>query len=363
MKGGFAPTILFLMKAKILCVDDDSFNLKAYDRILRSKHLIELANSPIEALEMVRKSNFDCIISDHSMPEMTGLELLKKVSQDSPQTQRILLSAQSDQEIIRQALIEAQVFRHIQKPFVLEELAIAVDQAIELKKLQGEKNSLTQAKKDFMILVNHELKTPLTAVLSFLDLLKETEMTEDQKLYLSHISKNADRLHDMTFEILQLLSVQTENLEMSKSTTQSLLSKSVSRFSQTANLKNLNFVIEDENHTVVADPQTLSTAVDNLVENAVKYAKENSSIVLKTEKNAMGRVQFQIENVGDPLNESTLQKIKEPFTTNENIMNHSKKLGIGLSLSEAILKKHQSELEISSQDGTIRVSFDLESES
>ena len=64
---------------KILIVDDEESNLALLYRTLRSKYDITKAHNAIEALEILKTQQFDCILSDHKMPIMDGVEFLKRV--------------------------------------------------------------------------------------------------------------------------------------------------------------------------------------------------------------------------------------------------------------------------------------------
>ncbi|MBR1617450.1 response regulator, partial [bacterium] len=66
-------------KYKVLIVDDEEDNLALMYRTLRGKYDITKANGAIEALEILKNEQFDCILSDHKMPIMDGVEFLKRV--------------------------------------------------------------------------------------------------------------------------------------------------------------------------------------------------------------------------------------------------------------------------------------------
>lgn len=87
---------------RILFVDDDDFLLEALRRILRNKKDIwdmDFVNSGKKAIELIGRNNFNIIVSDCSMPEMDGFELLTRVRDLSPGTKRILLSGRNEAKI------------------------------------------------------------------------------------------------------------------------------------------------------------------------------------------------------------------------------------------------------------------------
>lgn len=121
---------------KILIVDDEEDNLALLYRTLRSKYDITKAKSAIEALEILKNENFDCILSDHKMPIMDGVEFLKRVNELQPRTMRLLVTAYSDVKILIDAINYAKIYRYIKKPYTPDELLMIVDSALECYQLK-----------------------------------------------------------------------------------------------------------------------------------------------------------------------------------------------------------------------------------
>ena len=71
---------------RILIVDDEEDNLALLYRTLRSRYDVTKSHSAIEALEILNTQTFDCILSDHKMPIMDGVEFLKRVNEIQPKT-------------------------------------------------------------------------------------------------------------------------------------------------------------------------------------------------------------------------------------------------------------------------------------
>ena len=108
---------------KILVVDDSNFMRRIIKKHLRTMNLenIEEASDGLEALSLLKKGNFDLILSDISMPRMNGIELLKavragKTTKDIP---FIMITAEAQPHIIFEA-IQARVSEYVTKPFTAE---------------------------------------------------------------------------------------------------------------------------------------------------------------------------------------------------------------------------------------------------
>ena len=104
------------MTKRILCVDDDSNILLGYQRALR-KYQIEVALGADEALAAITsRGPYAVVVSDMRMPRMNGVELLARVKDIAPDTVRMMLTGNSDQETALEAVNEGHIFRFMTKP-------------------------------------------------------------------------------------------------------------------------------------------------------------------------------------------------------------------------------------------------------
>ena len=135
-------------KYKLLIVDDEEDNLALMYRTLRTRYNITKAHSAIEALEILRTEQFDCILSDHKMPLMDGVEFLKRVNDMQPKTMRLLVTAYSDVKILIDAINYAKIYRYIKKPYSPDELLMIVEAALETYQLKLDNENLITDLKD-----------------------------------------------------------------------------------------------------------------------------------------------------------------------------------------------------------------------
>jgi len=120
------------IQTNILIVDDESRIIRTLGRLMRPHYQTFLANSGEEALDILRNNRIHVIISDQRMPEMTGVELLAKVKQLSPNTTRVLLTGYSDLSAVVNSVNEGEIFRYITKPWNNDELFKTVKQAADI---------------------------------------------------------------------------------------------------------------------------------------------------------------------------------------------------------------------------------------
>ena len=129
-------------KYKILLVDDEEDNLMLLYRTLRGRYEITRTTSPKEAMELLKDNFFHLVISDHKMPEIDGVELLKFVNAHYPDTVKILLTAYSDASILIDAINSAKIYRYIKKPFSPDELVMIVEASLEYFQLKKDNERL-----------------------------------------------------------------------------------------------------------------------------------------------------------------------------------------------------------------------------
>lgn len=124
------------MSAAVLFVDDEQPVLDACRRALRKKIKIDTALGPEKALELIDSNGgYAVIVSDMRMPEMTGVQLLAEVKRRSPDTVRMMLTGNSDQQTAIDAVNEGDIFRFLNKPCPPEKLWGSVEAALNQHKL------------------------------------------------------------------------------------------------------------------------------------------------------------------------------------------------------------------------------------
>lgn len=133
---------------KILIVDDEEDNLALLYRTLRGKYEIYKTTSPLQALEILKETHVDLVLSDHKMPEMDGVELLKRVYDNYPDTMRLLVTAYTDASILIDAINYAKIYRYIKKPYGPDELLLTVANSLEYLQLKKDNETLITDLKD-----------------------------------------------------------------------------------------------------------------------------------------------------------------------------------------------------------------------
>ena len=153
------------MKHKLLIVDDELANLRLLDRLFSQEYHCLTASSGAEAIRVLEEHDVALLITDQRMPEMTGIELLKRTSTLRPHMVRILLTGYTDVEALVEAINCGLVYFYFTKPWNNDDLKLKVNRAREHYENNRKRNSL--------VLTNHrlelrieEMKSEIVAALS-----------------------------------------------------------------------------------------------------------------------------------------------------------------------------------------------------
>jgi DNA-binding NtrC family response regulator len=136
------------MRAKILVVDDEVAIQRALTKFLLTQgYEVDGANDGAEAIEMAKDKIYDLVISDLKMPNMSGIELIQQVKKISPDTTFIIMTAFGtiDSAV---AAIKTGAFHYVTKPFELDDIAMLIEKALKLRRLETENERLKRFVKD-----------------------------------------------------------------------------------------------------------------------------------------------------------------------------------------------------------------------
>jgi len=131
---------------RILVVDDEDNVRNAIRRSLRKEgYELFFASEPSEGLATLRENQADLVISDHLMPNMTGLEFLKIVHDRHPDCMRIMLTGHADMQTAIDAINQGEIYRFLSKPWDDTELKVTIHLAFEQLELMRENRRLLAA--------------------------------------------------------------------------------------------------------------------------------------------------------------------------------------------------------------------------
>ncbi|HMC97651.1 MAG TPA: ATP-binding protein [Flavobacteriales bacterium] len=149
-------------KIRVLFVDDEESNLKAFKSSFRRDMDVLLARSGAEALGILDKEEVHVVVSDQRMPVMTGSEFLSIVRERHPKAMRMLLTGFADLEAVVAAVNKGGIYSYATKPWDENDLKLRIQQAFEIQQLRDEKERLLhqyrqvfEASADPIVIVDH----------------------------------------------------------------------------------------------------------------------------------------------------------------------------------------------------------------
>jgi two-component system phosphate regulon sensor histidine kinase PhoR len=213
--------------------------------------------------------------------------------------------------------------------------------------------NLEKLKKDFVVNVSHELKTPLTAIKGFVETMESTSGPENHS-YLEIIKRNTERMITIVGDLLALSELEEKGTKLVKErvNVRAVAENVVMIFEKPAGEKGLSLVLEAAQSlpAVMADPYEIERLLINLVDNAVKYT-EKGRVTLRLAA-AGDRFTVEVADTGIGIDTEDLPHVFERFYVVDK--SRSKKLGgtgLGLSIAKHIVMAHQGTIAANSRLG------------
>lgn len=222
---------------------------------------------------------------------------------------------------------------------------------------------IERQKSDFFANASHELKTPITVIQGFSEvLINKDGIDEGSKKQISRIHKESARLSSLISDMLMLSKIENKDSKESLPSSISLdetTKEIIAEFSEEIKKKNISTEINGS-ASVIAEQHMIFELIENLISNAIKYNKDNGSIVVNLSENACG-VTMRIKDTGIGIEKEHLPRLCERFYRVDK--SHSKRTGgtgLGLAIVKHICSFIGAELSIESDFGigtTITVVF------
>jgi response regulator RpfG family c-di-GMP phosphodiesterase len=163
------------MTYKLLIVDDETPNLRLLERLFSNEYQCLTASSGPEALRLLEQHDVAILITDQRMPEMTGIDLLKRSARLRPHMVRILLTGYTDVEALVEAINCGLVYMYVTKPWNNDDLKLKISRACEYYESIKNRNSLASANDRLL----RELKETKLAIVNGLgDMLRSRNQGE-----------------------------------------------------------------------------------------------------------------------------------------------------------------------------------------
>jgi signal transduction histidine kinase len=353
-------------RARLLIVDDDPALLDALAEAVALRIpgvRTETCDSAARALERVAASDFDAIVSDIKMPGMDGIELLGRLQALVPDTPVVLITGHGQTDLAIQAL-RASAFDLIQKPLDREYMVAAINRAIETSALKrevkaqrdalieysqtleqrvqertAELEQALRAKDEFLGLVSHELRNPMTVILGNAEALYrygDNLPAEEKTLALEDLRQGTRRLMQLIENLLVLAKLEYGIHEMEPVRVEKLISQQSEWHRQFSPARELQVELEDAPSVIVCNSTHVELVLNNLLSNADKYGRSGEATVLLARRAGDEYViSIRDRGAGIPAEERDL--VFQPFYRSKSASN-VRGMGIGLAVSKKLVE-------------------------
>lgn len=216
----------------------------------------------------------------------------------------------------------------------------------ELERKTAEARKASEAKGNFLATMSHEIRTPLTSIIGFLSLLRESELSDDQKNYASTALNSSESLLAIINDILDYSKIESQelSLEMINFSLKDVISEIRDAFTFQAKEKNLSIetVIDEGLHfRVKGDQVRFRQILVNLVGNAIKFTEHGGIKIVITkvdDHNNLQWVRFEVRDTGIGLKPSHLEVIFDRFSqADSSIGRKFGGTGLGLSICKQLV--------------------------
>ena len=348
---------------KILYIDDEIDNLKVFKIAFQNEFSVTIESSPLKGIELIRNDEYEILIVDQRMPEMTGVEVLENAMQLQRDCVRILLTGYSDMQATINAVNKGKIFYYLSKPWKKEEvkgiLLKAIDHYELTKKNKELIAKLSQSVNElqvFLYRASHDLKAPITTQLGLLNLLRE-EISGDSQIYVTKIEEVISRLEKTIDKIRELSDIGYEFVSKNYtsdivSVIEKILEKWHDKLAAANILLKLNL---QQSPNFILESNLLEMVIDELVENSINFSNKGLpekwiEITTEFSQNA-NELLLIVKDNGIGIEVDLINEVTDPFFRGTTLSTGN---GLGLYIVKKVCELINGKIAISSdgENGT-----------
>ena len=357
-------------RLKLLVVDDEPGMRLGVKRALRLYNFevedveapvsmdILLAETGEEALELVEAEKPDLMLLDHKLPGISGLDVLGKLNGAGKDMLTVMMTAYASLETAVTATKRG-AHDYLAKPFTPNELKAVVSTAAKHLLLKRRAKQLAEEKRrvrfEFVSVLAHELKAPLSAIEGYLYLIRDKTNGEKVDAYEKFLDRSLQRLDGMRKLIFDLLDMtRIESGEKARNFTDvdvvALVKRTLETIEPLALEKEVTIELSAPKELVIsADAGEVEILFNNLISNSVKYNKQRGSVTINISLEE-GELLFEVEDTGIGMTEEEAASL---FTEFKRIKNKKTRgipgSGLGLSTVKKLCELYGGSVTLSSQ--------------
>ncbi len=352
--------------AKILVIEDENELRNSITQILTLEgYDVTDAPNGLIGYELAKEKAPNLIISDISMPQMDGYQVLIAL-RENPKTAAIpliFLTARAERPFMRHGM-ELGADDYLPKPFSNAELVAAVRSRLERQAdiVESLKDEMVPTRKRLTRIVAHELNTPLSSIMLAQEMMNrhwQSLSTEQIESCLETLNSGSRRLSRIIEQSVLMMKIEAGFLDETVLSEEfqidvgSMLQKAVAtahRFANQNTDSSVSVVGTVGEHAIPGHLPSLTHALAELITNAMVYSPENSEITVRQQVKG-DKVAIVIIDKGQGFTPEQLEQALQPFGQVNRDEYEQQGLGLGLVIAKQIINAHNGELKIASLPG------------
>jgi two-component system sensor histidine kinase/response regulator len=352
----------------ILLIDDEPSLLAGLKfRLEADGHRVATAPDGHTALAALEKICPDLIISDIRMPGMDGFEVCQRLKADARwrHIPVILLTALGSREALVRGL-DSGADDFLRKPVEALELRARVRSMLRIKKQFDELEAALRLREDLADMVVHDMRSPLTAIIGFSQLLLAGSLTTSESLkYVDTIRRQAQRLNSFINDLLMLAKMEQGKPLLNRSAVDinQLVLKVEENHRVITQSREINLLVElpEESRQVSLDANLFERVLDNLISNALKYSPPKSTVTLRLEfprsktDEALPHdpgVRIYVLDQGPGIPEEYRSRIFDKFEIVAMKRKDTPQVGLGLAFCKMVVEAHGGRIFVDANEPT-----------
>ena len=361
-------------KGSFLVVDDNDTNRELLTRRLEADgYAVAAAQDGREALEMLRADTFDLVLLDIMMPEVDGYQVLQGIKSDA-QLQHIpviMISALSELDSVARC-IEMGAEDYLPKPFNPTLLKARISACLEKKRARDREmqlfdqvqqnykrlQELEKQRDDLTHMIIHDLRTPLTAVISGMKTLDLVGDLNKAQLEAMHIAvSGGETLLGMINDLLDVEKLETGAMQLDSVllSAEELVASAIRQVASLAEDKNLqlNRQIAPDLPPLQGDETKLLRTLVNLLGNAIKFTPPGGKVTVEARAGKEGQsVDFLVSDTGEGIPPEAFERIFEKFgQVDSRKAGRTMSTGLGLTFCKLAVEAHGGKIGVESTPG------------
>lgn len=212
---------------------------------------------------------------------------------------------------------------------------------------------LEKVRQEFLSNISHELRTPLTSIMAFVETLEDGAIDdkENNRRFLGVIRRNAERMHGLIADILELSMIEsgTVSMDIKQVKLYQLVEDLFPAFASKAAIREIELInLVPDDARVTADPVRLEQMLTNLIDNGIKFNRPGGTVTVSLEQNEGNNI-ISIADTGEGILAEHLQRIFERFyRADRGRTREVGGMGLGLAIVKHLARLHGGEVSVTS---------------